>query len=180
MRLTTILAAFAALTFSTTLAMADAPRLAAQKCAVKTNAPGNYYISNAPGLPSVLPGPNGSPNGAAAINDCLLDIFAVQFGSVAGGTAPPVAAGATASVGNINCARILNRSVGAATTYAVGWSLVAGFVGAGAQAGVYQSNLNKCLAANSGLPVNPNAAVYTGCSRRNGVLNGGTRLCVAP
>ena len=182
MRLTTLLAALAALAFSTTIATADAPRLAAQKCAVKTNAPGNYYISNAPGLPSVLPGPNGSPNGAAAINDCLTDAYAVQYGSTNGVAVAAAAAGTATSEsgGRLNCARILNRSPGAAATYAVGWSLVAGLVGAGGQAAVYQNNLNKCLAANSGLPVNPNAAIYTGCSRRNGVMNGGTRLCVAP
>ena len=106
MRLKTFLAAAAVLTFTTTLAIADPARQAAQQCALNTNAPGNYNISNAPGLPHVIPGQGGTAAGAARINDCL-----------AQAPAPPV---------------------------------------------------------------DPNAAIYVGCSRRGGGLSKGNSLCVSP
>lgn len=176
-------AALAVLTLSTTLALADAQRLAAQKCALSTRAPGNYNVSNAPGLPHVLPGQGGTTDGAARINDCLKDAYGVQYGAKAGGVAAaatsPVAA--TDSSGRLNCARILNRSPGRAAAYSFGSSIVAGAIGASIQAGVYQNNLNRCLAqAATAPPVDTNAAIYVGCSRRGGVMRQGTSLCVAP
>jgi len=182
MRLKTFLAAAAVLTFTTTLAIADPARQAAQQCALNTNAPGNYNISNAPGLPHVIPGQGGTAAGAARINDCLADTYQVQYGAGGGAVATASAARAPTSQpsGRVNCANILNRTPGRAATYAFGAALVAGAIGASAQAGVYQRNLNRCLAQSSAPPVVPNAAIYVGCSRRGGVLSRGNSLCVSP
>jgi len=183
MRLKTFLAAAAVLTLTTTLAIADAARQAAQQCALNTNAPGNYNISNAPGLPHVIPGQGGTEAGAARINDCLTDTYQVQYGAKGGAVATAgVARTAPTSQpsGRLNCAEILNRTPGRAATYAFGSALVAGAIGASAQAGVYQRNLNRCLAQAPAQRVDPNAAIYVGCSRRGGVMRRGTSLCVSP
>lgn len=182
MRLRPFLAA-AALTLTAMPGIADPARLAAQQCALNTNAPGNYYISNAPGLPHVIPGRGGTLAGAARINDCLTDTYQVQYGTKGGGVATAgVAATAptTQPSGGLNCAENLNRTPGRAATYAFGSALVAGAAGADVQAGVYQGSLNRCLAQSSAPPVSPGAAVYVGCSRRGGVMRLGNSLCVSP
>jgi hypothetical protein len=159
---------------SPTVGLADVATQTAQRCIVQTKAPGNYFISEAPGVPAA---------GAANVNDCLNDAYGVQFGSPTGQvTATRASApigGQAATSGSVDCSRILNRSPGRAAAYSLGSSIVAGAIGASVQAGVYQRNLNNCLAQRAAPRVDPNAAVFTGCSRQHGVLSGGTSLCVS-
>jgi hypothetical protein len=168
---------------SPTVGLADVATQTAQRCIVQTKAPGNYFISEAPGVPHVLPGQGGSAAGAANVNDCLNDAYGVQFGSPTGQvTATRASApigGQAATSCSVDCSRILNRSPGRAAAYSLGSSIVAGAIGASVQAGVYQRNLNNCLAQRAAPRVDPNAAVFTGCSRQHGVLSGGTSLCVS-
>ncbi|MEP1355880.1 MAG: hypothetical protein ABJX32_15070 [Tateyamaria sp.] len=189
MRLKTLLAVLAALALSTTFAAADIPRSAAQKCAEQTRAPGNYYLSDAPGLPHVLPSPDGTVDGAARINDCLKDAYAVQYGARLG----EVSQGALAETGGVDAAQkcrqtrngqvVVGTVLTAGIIAAIGEPYTAATIGGliGLSQGVKYSNQEyaKCVNA-AAPPVNPNAAIYTGCSRRNGVMSGGTRLCVAP
>ncbi|MEO0765281.1 MAG: hypothetical protein AAFS01_02420 [Pseudomonadota bacterium] len=189
MRLKTLLAALAALTLSTTFAVADVPRSAAQKCAEQTRAPGNYYLSDAPGLPHVLPSPDGTVDGAARINDCLKDAYAIQYGARLGETSP----GALAETGGVDAEVVCRRTRNG--QYVVGTVLTAGIIAAigepytaatigglvGLNQGFKVSNRQYAECVNAAAPpVDPNAAIYTGCSRRNGVMSAGTRLCVAP
>ena len=182
-----LFSAVAMMAMSATVGLADVATETAKRCIIKTNAPGNYFISEAPGVPHVIPGQGASARGAANVNDCLNDVYGVQYGSTSGQvTATPAAAVTTAtqgqavSSGRVNCAAILNRSPGRAAAYSFGSSIVAGAVGASVQAGVYQRNLNNCLAQVAAPRVDPNAAVFIGCSRRQGVMSGGTSLCVSP
>jgi len=191
MILRTLSAALAALAFSATFAMADAPRLAAQSCAVQTNAPGNYYISNAPGLPSVLPGPDGTPAGAARINDCLTDTYAVQYGTRAGTAATPVASAPQVTANALGeCKTVRDRQIATGLAATVGIiaalgepytaSVIGGVVGSTQGIRGVNKRYRACVAAASAPPVDPNAAIYVGCSRKNGVMSRGTSLCVAP
>ena len=168
---------------SPTVGLADVATETAQRCIIQTNAPGNYFISDAPGVPHVIPGQGGSSAGAATVNDCLNDAYAVQFGSRTGQvTATRASApngGQATTTGSVDCSRILNRSAGRAAAYSLGASVVAGAIGASVQAGVYQRNLNTCLAQRAAPRVDPNAAVFIGCSRQHGVLSGGSNLCVS-
>ncbi|MFL4468587.1 hypothetical protein ACERZ8_01375 [Tateyamaria armeniaca] len=121
MHLRILSTAFAVLAFSTTFALADAARMAAQQCAVKTHAPGNYNISNAPGVPHVLPGQGGTTGGAARINDCLKDVYAVQYGAkrsqvVATAATPRAAAG---SIAECDAIRRQNITTGVIATVGI-------------------------------------------------------------
>ena len=80
MRLRIFSAALAVLTLFSTLAVADTATQATQECAVKTRAPGKYNLSTAADVPNVIPGEGGSTGGAARINDCLADVYTVQYG----------------------------------------------------------------------------------------------------
>ena len=183
-------AALAVLTLSTTLALADAQRLAAQKCALSTRAPGNYNVSNAPGLPHVLPGQGGTTDGAARINDCLKDAYGLQYGARPGTTPAADITPQTAAATVQECKRIRNRRIGAGVAGAVGFTLglgdpytaaaIGGAVGVGIATRRENRRYADCVAAATAPPVDTNAAIYVGCSRRGGVMSRGTSLCVAP
>ncbi|WP_299726320.1 hypothetical protein [uncultured Tateyamaria sp.] len=186
----TLSAALAVFTLSVTFAMADAPRLAAQKCAASTHAPGNYNISNAPGIPHVLPGDGGTKAGAASINDCLKDAYAVQYGTKQGTAAVAAVAPRAGTTSIAECDRIRRQNITTGVIATVGIIAVLGepytasAIGgaAGTITGVRGVNRRHraCVAAASATPVDPKAAIHVGCSRRGGVFSGGTRLCVAP
>lgn len=190
MRLKTFLTTLAALTVSTTFALADAPRAAAQQCALQTKSPGNYNISNAPGLPHVLPGQGGTVDGAARINDCLADVYQVQYGAKRGeGTVAEITPQTTAAALE-ECEKIRRQNIATGLIATVGIVAVLGdpyapsIIGgtAGSVTGIRTVNrrYRDCV-ANATVPaVDPNAAIYVGCRRGNGVMSRGTRLCVAP
>lgn len=191
MRFHTVFAALAALAFSTGVAVADAQRLAAQKCALQTGAPGNYNVSNAPGVPHVVLGQGGTPGGVAAINDCLADAYQVQYGARRGAAAvaPVTPQSSTAAIAECDRIRSQNIATGVVATVgiiaALGEPYTASVIGGAAGTvtgirGVNQRHRN-CV-ANATVPaVDPSAAIYVGCRRStDGVMSRGTRLCVAP
>lgn len=191
MRLKIFLTTLAALTVSTTFALADAPRAAAQQCALQTHAPGNYNISNAPGLPHVLPGQGGTAAGAARINDCLTDVYQVQYGAKRGQAPTARTPAQTTAAALEECERIRNRNIGtgAVATVAViaalgepySASVVGGAIGSYRGLQGVNKRYKDCVANATVAPVNPKDAIYIGCRRSvNGVMSRGTRLCVAP
>lgn len=180
--LRTLVAVVVGLYLCATVARADAARTAAQHCAIQNHAPGNYFISNAPGVPHVIPGLGGTDGGARRMNDCLLDAYGVQFGVTPG--AAVTAATPAAAPARPECDHILSRTPAVAARYAAGSALVARAVGASVQAGVSQDHLNTCLAAHSTpsqkvVPIAPAIAPIVGCRRKDGgVIRGGAGLCV--
>ncbi|MEM6374022.1 MAG: hypothetical protein AAF727_14750 [Pseudomonadota bacterium] len=192
MALRTISAALAAIALSTTFAQADTARLAAQQCAVKTHAPGNYNVSEGPGVPNVLPGQGGTASGAARINDCLADVYSVQYGAKRGSAA---AAAATATPQSraaslAECKRVRDRHIATGLAATVGVvaalgepytaSVIGGVIGSTRGIRGVNNRYRACVAAATAPPIDPNAAVFVGCSRREGVMSRGTALCVAP
>ncbi|MBY5933865.1 hypothetical protein KUV51_12715 [Tateyamaria omphalii] len=117
-----------------------------QTCIAQTGAPGTYLLAaDARGLPRVTPGQGATAAGARNVNDCLADVFQIQYGARQRAVATTSGQSGFASNRGDRCARILNRSAATAGTYAFGAALAAGAVGAAAQASVYQRNLNRCL-----------------------------------
>lgn len=61
----------------------DATTIEAQayvnECMVKTGAPGAYALPATDGIPQVTPATGGTVTGAYLVNDCLLDLYQVQF-----------------------------------------------------------------------------------------------------
>lgn len=184
------MAAAATLAFSSTFALADTAQDAAQRCALHTRAPGNYNISTGPGVPHVIPGQGGTAAGASRVNDCLLDAYAVQFGGKRGSVVSAAAAPANPEAAVVECKRIRNRRIGSSVAAAVGFTLgvgdpytaaaAGGAIGVGITARRENRRFGECVAAATAAPIDTNAAVYTGCSRRGGVMSNGTSLCVSP
>lgn len=181
--------AAAAVVLSSSFVSADAARSAAQQCIAQTHAPGNYNISNDPGVPHVIPAAGGTPAGAANVNDCLADAYGVQYGAK---RAAPVAVDGTLSASEealYECKRLRRQRVGNSVAAAVGFTLgvgdpytaaaVGGAIGVGVTANRENRRYADCVAAAYAPPPDPNAAIFTGCSRRGGVMSQGTSLCVA-
>lgn len=181
-------AAAAISVFSSTLALADAAREAAQRCAIQTNAPGNYNISNAPGLPNVIPGAGGTAAGAANMNDCLADVYGVQYG--ARGAIPATTAATDTATALAACERTRNRHIAGGVAATIGViaalgepysaSIIGGAIGTTRGMRGVNKRYSDCVARVNAPAVDPNAAIQTGCSRRGGVMSQGTRLCIAP
>lgn len=53
-----------------------------QECMRKTGAQGAYQLPETEGIPQVTVAEGGSVTGAVLVNDCLLDIYQVQFARV--------------------------------------------------------------------------------------------------
>lgn len=174
--------------FSATLALADAAREAAQRCAIQTNAPGNYNISNAPGLPNVIPGAGGTAAGAANMNDCLADVYAVQYG--ARGATPATTGAANRATALAACERTRNRHMAGGVAATIGViaalgepysaSIIGGAIGATRGVRGVNKRYRDCVDRVNAPAIDPNAAIQTGCSRHEGVMSHGTRLCIAP
>ena len=49
------------------------------ECMRKTGAPGSYALPKTDGIPQVTPATGGTVTGAYLVNDCLLDLYQVQF-----------------------------------------------------------------------------------------------------
>lgn len=179
----------AALALSAASASADRALDAAERCIIQTNAPGNYSVISDQGVPQVIAGQGGTSAGASATNDCLLDAYGVQFGASPSGV---VAATGTTSQATLDeCRRIRNRRIGSSVAAAVGFTVglgdpytaaaVGGAIGVGVSARRENRRYADCIASAYTPPVDPDAPVIVGCSRRQrGVMSGGSSLCVAP
>lgn len=181
------LASFAAI-LGAASASAEAALDAADRCIVQTNAPGTYVITSDQGVPQVVAGQGGTSAGASATNDCLLDAYGMQFGASPSGVVAPT--GTTSQATLAECRRIRNRRVGSNVAAAVGITIgfgdpytaaaLGGVVGVGISARRENRRYADCIAQAYQPPIDPDAPVFVGCSRRaNGVLTGGSSLCVA-
>ncbi|WP_299622100.1 hypothetical protein [uncultured Tateyamaria sp.] len=170
-------------------AVADPALQAADRCITQTNAPGTYAIISDQGVPQVVAGQGGTAAGASATNDCLLDAYGVQFGASPSGVVA-AATGTTSQATLDECRRIRNRRIGGNVAAAVGFTIgfgdpytaaaLGGAVGVGISARRENRRYAECIASAYQPPVDPDAPVFVGCSRRErGVLSGGSSLCVA-
>ncbi len=84
MRIFTFVAIAAAAICAATISAADTTKEQGyvQECMRKTGAPGAYKLPINEGIPQVTAAEGGSAIGAALVNDCLLDIYLVQFARV--------------------------------------------------------------------------------------------------
>ncbi len=84
MRFLAIIAIAATATCAATISTADTTKEQGyvQECMRKTGAPGAYKLPIAEGIPQVTAAESGSATGAVLVNDCLLDIYQVQFARV--------------------------------------------------------------------------------------------------
>jgi len=152
-------------------AQSTAEQYAAQ-CIRATHARGEYVVVMDRAIPQVVAGNGATIRGVSDVNDCLADKYQVQPGSRAVAAAAPAAV--TPNGRQLNCRRILSRSPGGAAAASFGTSILAGAIGASIQAGVYQRNLQTCLARYGG--ANHAAPLAAGCAPGEAIV-GGTRYC---
>ncbi|WP_299418783.1 hypothetical protein [uncultured Shimia sp.] len=153
-----------------------------QSCMSKTRAPGSYLVAVHKEVPTVMAATGGTETGVVKINDCLADIYDVQF-SAALSTSNEASKELVAQChrkGNAHL--IVGTIVTAATFAAVGtanefWLLFgAGVGGASIGRGIkYKMSCNQLADPNyrSGKQID----VATGCPKHADVMHGGSRYC---
>ncbi len=172
---TAVFLAFAASGVSAQSAgMQTAQRFVAQ-CVQETHARGSYQLVADAAFPRVIGGNGATARGESDVNDCLADKYQLQPGGVrAAGTAPVPQ---TAQGRGLDCAEILSRRPGTAAAYSFGSAVLLGAVGASIQAGVYQRNLQTCLARGGAHGVPGATGRRTGACSGGNLMAGGTRYC---
>ena len=164
-----------------TVASASSADGAVRSCIHETRAPGSYSIVGGGSMPVVAPGAGATQASAAAVNDCLLDKYQVQFAAVP--AAPAAGTEVTArSSQQTRCQRLLNRGAGEAFVRSVGTSVLLGGIGAGVHASTVTANFQNCIrtgAYGSGAVVGRGQlGVQSGfCRPGGGALQGGTMIC---
>jgi hypothetical protein len=154
--------------------MQTAERFVAQ-CVKETHARGSYQIVADAAIPQVIGGNGATARGERNVNDCLADKYQLQPGGVRAAAVPvPQEAG---RAGSLDCAEILSRRPGTAAAYSFGSSVLLGAVGASIQAGVYQRNLQTCLARGGAAGLPGGRRTYVGGCTPGSLMAGGTRYC---
>lgn len=154
------------------------------QCAAETRAPGSYLVAAADGVPSVLPAEGGSEVGVRNINDCLQDVYDVQYDQVATEFSDVSVDELVARCRTkANVSLVIGTVVTAATFSTIGsvaefWSLLGASVG-GSQLGrglgyhVRCGQLSDPEVAKS-LGIRTSASV---CMRSADVMHGGSGYC---
>ena len=150
-------------------------------CIAETNAPGTYVITTRDPAPTVAASAPAFASGTARVNDCLQDVYAVQYGyaAVSGGAISPRA------VAEAECRRIRNRRIISSVAAVVGLAaglgdslnaggVIGGAVGIGAVTVRSNRSYRQCM-ANAQLPETQRRLASL-CSRGD-VFIGGTGYC---
>ncbi|WP_050929130.1 hypothetical protein [Aestuariivita boseongensis] len=128
-----------------------------QECVARTGAQGAFAVSTAGQVPQVAAGAGATQKDAAAVNDCLLDRYQVQF--AVGSAAQP-----TAQSGN--CEALRRGRIPS--------SAPLGGLSAQARANrAYQ----ECLAAGPSPEAGPGIVALDECGRGSNVFQGGSAYC---
>ena len=179
--LVTLIASIFATSSFATAAMATTVDRVVLECIHETRAPGSYSIVGGGSLPVVAPGAGASQASAAAVNDCLLDKYQVQFAAV---SAAPAARTQTVVRGSAqsHCQRLLNRSAGEAFARSVGTSILVGGLGAGIHASTVTANFQRCIrsgayGSGAALSRGGTGVLISNCRAGGGVFQAGTSIC---
>lgn len=158
----------------------DARMRNVQTCISKTRAPGSYAMSTYSAVPSVVVGSGGTDQGASSVNDCLNDLYQVQYGADGVPWTDAVVQDKTAAK---KCRRtrntkiavgvVLGAGAAAATAgeYAVAGALLGGGIGFAAA-----NNQYKACMASAGGPKRT-GEIYLSCNGGGGVMHSGDGYC---
>jgi len=160
------------------------PEQAVSYCITDTRSPGTYTLLSTAPVPRVGIGAGGTNRGAATVNDCLLDVYEIQYGgqvqsAALNGASPQEAA-------ELECRQIRDRrvigSIAAVVGYAVGLgdslnigAAIGGGIGVAYSAQRATQNYKACIAAAT-QPQNQIFAVYS-CTAGASALQGGSGYC---
>ncbi|MEL7213935.1 MAG: hypothetical protein AAGK92_14820 [Pseudomonadota bacterium] len=152
-----------------------------RSCIHETRAPGSYSIVGGGSMPVVAPGAGATQASAAAINDCLLDKYQIQFAAVPAAPATKKATPVRRSE-QTQCQRLLNRSGIESFAISATTSVLLGGIGAAAHASTLTANFQNCIrsgAYGSNAPVGRRGVhEHTfNCRAGGGVFQGGTSIC---